>query len=267
MACTAVHAQDCMTLGCTMHKRDGWVCQCNFHCAAHGDCCADFSVACPNSTDPAASAGTNHSSHEHSTEAVPKKEHGADHEREAPKKEQREHTHATADMPMSEHEHESGKKEQREHTHSAANATNDHDGTALAKHSKPAHTPVSHARQGEKGTSKQPLAHKQRDTADVGKTIEKGEHDKSEKPRSERDSHVHRGKAPFPWPMVVFGCVVALTVPLTVALVLVLRGRGFCGPVPSFQPVQDRDKDDGSNGMSQEKAVELEDMGRSSGHC
>jgi hypothetical protein len=228
---------------------------------------------------------TNHTSHEHpekehaTTEheqsherETPKKEHATDHEREAPKKEQHEHAehaHATAATSTSDHEHESGKKEQREHIHVAANATSDRNGTASAKHSKPAHPPAGHTKQGEKGTAKQTSAHKQHEKAEGGKTVDSDEHDKSEKPRSERESHPHRGKEPFPWPMVVFGCVVALTVPLTVAVVLVLRARGFCGPVPSFEPVQDKDKDDGGidlGSMSQEKPAPLEDMGSSSGH-
>ena len=119
-ALVRVHAQECTALGCTMHKREGWVCQCNFHCVAHGDCCADFAAACPNSTDPLATAGANQANHsagehtaeasarkervaatphEHAADSAAKKEHLAEHERDTLKKEPREHAHTQVATP------------------------------------------------------------------------------------------------------------------------------------------------------------------------
>ena len=42
----------CATLSCSVHKVDGRPCQCNFHCAAHNDCCSDAAAVCTNQTDP-----------------------------------------------------------------------------------------------------------------------------------------------------------------------------------------------------------------------
>lgn len=262
-----VHAQDCTTLGCTLHKHDGWVCQCNFHCGAHGDCCADFDLACPNATDPM--AGANHSAHEYPEEEISKKEPRVmDHEREAPKKDPREHTHASASSTSNEHERDATKKEPHEHLH-ATNATNGRSSASSAKPSaKPAHpSSGSRPRPAEKASGNGPApahkepggGHHEADKATGKAEHDKAEHDKAErdkadKAKSERDSHPHRGRNPFPWPMVVFGCVVALTVPVTIALMLVLRARGLCGPVPSFQPVQN--KDDTSHGLALEPVRE-----------
>jgi len=212
-------AQECAKLGCTPHKRDGWVCQCNVHCAAHGDCCADYAAACANATFPT----TNRSSHDRTAGSAP-----------AP---------ANATNSPSSHvkalkEHNSGGKPSSSsaRTHAKSTGSSSGSGSGGSHHATPSKGGSS------KGSAKEREKEKERD-----KEKKEKEERESRSKGAHSGGHSHGESNSFPWGLVIFACVVALTVPITVALTLVFRARGICCCKSRFEAVH---KDEAVGGVA-----------------
>eukprot|EP00316_Scyphosphaera_apsteinii_P012638 CAMPEP_0119304832 /NCGR_PEP_ID=MMETSP1333-20130426/5954_1 /TAXON_ID=418940 /ORGANISM="Scyphosphaera apsteinii, Strain RCC1455" /LENGTH=226 /DNA_ID=CAMNT_0007307779 /DNA_START=169 /DNA_END=849 /DNA_ORIENTATION=+ len=194
-------------MGCPQHKKDGWVCQCNFHCEAHGDCCADFAAACPNTTDPMLGNHTHEEKTGNHTHANQAAKHAV--------KADRTSEHPTAAV----HEKHPAHKPPPSKTTAKPDRTSDHPKANIPHKS---------------GSSTQDHHH---DEKEEHEKKEREEHAKKEREDKERHSHEHahgginRGNM-----LVIFGMVVSLTVPITISLILVLRSRGMCGG-KDFEPV------------------------------
>uniref|UniRef100_A0A7S4BU62 SMB domain-containing protein n=1 Tax=Chrysotila carterae TaxID=13221 RepID=A0A7S4BU62_CHRCT len=247
--------------------------QCNFHCRSHGDCCDDFALACPNATDPTAvthnATAREHASKEHvaareanassvhaharadanatgaHVKAEPKAEGKTDGKTDG-KAEAETHVKSEKSSHEAAHEHHSSsgskpesKAESKSEIKTESKSESKSDGKSESKpahHAEAAaheqHPSHSHSTHGSSHSS----SHDSHDSHGH-ESHESHGHESKSKPEPKPKAESARPSV-FATPQFVFGLVVALTVPITVSLVLILRARGAFGPKPTFSAVQ-----------------------------
>jgi cobalamin biosynthesis Mg chelatase CobN len=195
-----------------VHKVDGRSCQCNFHCQDHKDCCTDVASICANQTDPCIDPkhgcrgrGSGNSTSAAKAQRLPKL---ANSTKTAKDGKGKPSLSSSKDKDRHTNVHSSSGKPE---TKSDAKASSADTSSSLATGGKSA---------GER----------KKDAGADGKKHEHGMHE---------HANMH---ASMNWMVVILACMTGLFVPVTVAIVLVLRSRGVCCPKHPHQRVDAQTK-------------------------
>jgi hypothetical protein len=255
-------ANTCAAIGCTTHKADGYQCQCNFHCQAHNDCCADVATVCLNQTDPclapnhgckghkdagnatatskAGGGGGKASSNTNSTKATHAGKEGgasakAGHQEKAAASDKKSSTTtsgAKSDAKQgSHHEHAPAAAGKGKGDGSSGGSGSGSGGGKAAEAGKAAETGKEHTKK--EGAAEAGGAKKEDKGASAGADKKAAHEHEHEHEHAAKEGGAHEGKAGgqhagVSWVIVLLACLTGLFVPITVAIVLVLRARGVC---------------------------------------
>jgi len=221
--------------GCSVHKIDSRGCQCNFHCAAHKDCCSDFAAVCPNQTDPclehkckgvaAPTPITDASKVKAKTNATAagKGSGGSSSSKAAGK--------ATGggkeDKPPKEDKSPKGEETSKKGHHTATTTAAKGSGGASGKASGSSSSTSGKA-SGEKSHGDKEHGDKEHSSEKAHEKEHEKEHEHGEHEHAEH-AHDHPGhRGSMSWVVVLLACATGLTIPITVSIILILRARGVC---------------------------------------
>ena len=235
---SAATGTTCASLGCSTHKVDGQSCQCNFHCAAHKDCCADFRAACPNATDPLAGSSPHHAEHGKAPSAPQSPSHKGGgtgnatsqkvaHEKPPPKpaheaeKNTKHHEHAPSPAPSLPSKHSADKA-------AAGKSGGSSSGSSGGKSSGSSGGKSSGGGSSGGSSSGGSTASKAKGSNSTSSSSRGGEHEKSEHEKKHQT---------FSFAVVLLVCATGITLPITVSIILVLRSRGVCCVSTAFQRI------------------------------
>lgn len=261
---------------------DGRSCQCNFHCSKHQDCCSDNSQVCANATDPCLVPGHSCKTHAagNSTTSASKPEHAgkatnnnttkathvgkeASSTNSAKSGHDKASSEASKKTPSTASKTDSKQGSHHEHTPkadsskgggggsggskadgkgdgsstgkaTAAAAASDSGGSSSGK----ATAPAAATTDGGKEHTKKEANAKDAKATEGGDKKAAHEHSSS----SSHDGHAGGQHSSINWVIVILACLTGLFVPITVAIILVLRARGVCCAKHPHQRVDTQEK-------------------------